>query len=189
MSNGIPFNKIDRTWTLFLDRDGVINVNKKESYVFNRNEFIWLPGVIEAIAYLRTIFGKIVVLTNQRGVSKGLMDEPALIDIHGFMAELLEASAAKLDAIYYCTHGDDTHPDRKPNTGMAMKAKEQFPEIDFMKSIMVGDKESDVLLGKNINAYTILISEGPDRSPETRADAIMFSLMELADIIRAAQKE
>ncbi|MEO5905919.1 MAG: sugar phosphate nucleotidyltransferase, partial [Saprospiraceae bacterium] len=78
----MDFTLIDQSWTLFLDRDGVINVNKDESYVFTKDEFQFIPGVNEAIASLSKVFGKIIIITNQRGIGKGLMDELALNEIH-----------------------------------------------------------------------------------------------------------
>src|SRR5687768_6156000 len=74
--------RIDRTWTLFLDRDGVINQNKDESYVFHKGEFEFLPGAVEAIRILSSHFGKVIIVTNQRGIGKGLMTEAALQEIH-----------------------------------------------------------------------------------------------------------
>jgi histidinol phosphatase-like enzyme len=87
-----PFLRLplDSSWTLFLDRDGVINVNKPESYVFNTKEFIFCEGALEAIARVSKVFGKVIVITNQRGVGKGLMTEEDLQEIHSYMKEKIE---------------------------------------------------------------------------------------------------
>lgn len=148
---------IDKTWTLFLDRDGVINVNKDESYVYHKGEFQFSEGAVEAISKLSTLFGRIIVVTNQRGIGKGLMDEKALGEIHQHMIDEIEKAGGRIDALYYCAIDDDKHHDRKPNPGMPLEAGMMFPDIVFSKSIMVGDKISDMQLGRNIGAYTVII--------------------------------
>ena len=80
-------SKIDKSWTLFLDRDGVINVEKKDSYVLNIAEFIFSEGVQQAIKLLSEIFGLILIVSNQRGVSKGVMSLDDLHDVHAYMLE------------------------------------------------------------------------------------------------------
>lgn len=153
-----PDNILDKNWTLFLDRDGVININKDDSYVFNRNEFIFSDGALEALFVLSEIFGRIIVITNQRGVGKGLMTLEDLQDIHAYMQQKIDDTCGRIDDIFYCVSPDDTHPDRKPSPGMAHKAKEKYPEIDFSKSIMIGDKNADMQWGRNIGALTVWIA-------------------------------
>jgi D-glycero-alpha-D-manno-heptose 1-phosphate guanylyltransferase len=152
----IPYTGIDRTWTLFLDRDGVINTDDGD-YVRNKETFAFASNALKAIAALSRRFGRIIVLTNQRGVEKSLMTEGTLNEIHSFMQSEVEKAGGRIDAIYYCTSLFNDHPDRKPNPGMALKAKHQFPDIDFQKSIMVGDKLIDMQLGRNIGAHTVLV--------------------------------
>ncbi len=159
---------IDNTWTLFLDRDGVININKEDGYVQHRGEFIFTEGAIEAICRLGQIFDRIIVVTNQRGIGKGLMTAADLEDIHAYLIKKIGYCGGRIDAIFYCPEDEDTHPDRKPNPGMAYKAKEMFPDIDFEKSVMVGDKEIDILWGKNIGAHTVRIAPaggGANKNP------------------------
>jgi histidinol-phosphate phosphatase family protein len=154
---------VDKSWTLFLDRDGVINVNKHESYIYNCNEFFFREGALEAIASLSEQFGKIIVITNQRGVGKGLMTVEMLEEIHQFMNEKISCVGGRIDDIFYCTALEMDHPDRKPNPGMAWKAKEKYPEIDFAKSIMIGDKSTDMQWARSIGAFGVLISPNPLR--------------------------
>ena len=71
----IDLKKIDAGWTLFLDRDGVINVEKEDSYILHYNEFVFYEGVPEALRHCASVFGRIVIVTNQRGIGKG--SEPA----------------------------------------------------------------------------------------------------------------
>ncbi len=171
-----PLNlkEVDKSWTLFLDRDGVINVNKDESYVFHKGEFQFLPGAIEAISKLSELFGKIIVVTNQRGIGKGLMDEKALGEIHQHMIDEIEKGGGRIDALYYCSIDDDKHHDRKPNPGMILEAAEMYSEIDLSKSIMVGDKMSDMHLGRNVGAYTVMILMSHRGSTENHCDIDMW---------------
>lgn len=157
-NNPLPSLKVDSSWTLFLDRDGVINVNKEKSYIFNRDEFVFTDRATEALASVAGLVGRIIVVTNQRGVEKGLMSLEDLADVHAYMVDNIEKAGGRIDAIYYCTSLEDDHPDRKPNIGMPLKAQQLFPEIDFSKSIMVGDKSSDMQLGRNIGAVTVWIA-------------------------------
>ncbi len=166
----LPKQSIDETWTLFLDRDGVINQNMDESYVTHRDEFQFLPGAKEAIRDLSRIFGKIIIITNQRGIGKGLMDAQALSDIHDYMIEELEVAGGMIDALYYCPIVDDKHFDRKPNPGMPLEAAHMYPEIDLRKSVMVGDKMSDMFLGRNIGAYTVMITSSQSGGVGEHAD-------------------
>ena len=146
---------IDQSWTLFLDRDGVINHEKKMDYVYRYSEFVFHDRVKEAMKIFSHYFGKIILVTNQRGVGRGLMSEEDLIDIHVKMLADIEKSGGRIDEIFYCTSTDDEHPNRKPNPGMAFLAKKKIPQIDFQKSIMVGNNLSDMQFGRNAGMYTI----------------------------------
>jgi D-glycero-alpha-D-manno-heptose 1-phosphate guanylyltransferase len=184
-----PFDILDRTWTLFLDRDGVININKDDSYVFNRNEFIFKEGTLEAISKLSDFFGRIIVITNQRGVGKGLMSESDLEDIHQYMREKIEGTCGRIDDIFCCTSTDDNHPDRKPSPGMAHRAKEKYPEIDFSKSIMIGDKDVDMQWGRNIGSLTVLIRSErfKDSISLSDVDLACNSLFEFAHLLQLSE--
>jgi len=182
----IDYSLIDKSWTLFLDRDGVINEDKIGSYIFNRNEFIFMPGAAEAIKIFSDVFGLIVIVTNQRGVGKGLMTVEDLEDIHIYMREGLAKLGGKIDKIYFAPDLHNGGPNRKPLPGMAHQAKADFPQIDFHKSIMVGNKLSDMEFGRNIEAKTIFI---PSTNPETpfphsMIDERLDSLYELAKCLR-----
>ena len=164
-------SQIDKTWTLFLDRDGVINHEKKEDYILNWKEFHFYDGVTQAIKILSQIFGTIVMVTNQRGVGKGLMSSTDLTDIHNNMLAIIDKSEGRLDKIYYCDSMDNDCYDRKPNPGMAYQAKKDFPQIDFRKSIMVGNKLSDMKFGKNAGMYTVYLDT---TNPEVPSDEALI---------------
>src|ERR1700712_4813170 len=139
----LDLNAIDKSWTLFLDRDGVLNHDKVGSYIFNTGEFKFYDGTLDAMKIFNSLFANIVIVTNQRGVGKGLMSELDLMQIHNKMLQDVEAAGGRIDAIYYATSLDNSHPERKPHPGMALKAKADFQEINFGKSIMVGNNISD----------------------------------------------
>jgi D-glycero-D-manno-heptose 1,7-bisphosphate phosphatase len=150
-----------KDWTLFLDRDGVINLRLQDDYVKRWDEFVFLDGAIEAIVALSRQFARVVVVTNQQGVGKGLMREDDLKMIHAKMVEAIAHAGGKIDRVYYCTAlAQEDAPCRKPNPGMAQQAKHDFPEINFRKSLMVGDSLSDILFGKNLGMTTVLIASG-----------------------------
>ena len=143
--------------TLFLDRDGVINVLRPHDYVKTWDEFEFTGGAIEALRILSPLFRHIVVVTNQRGVGKGVMTEEALQTIHRKMIAAVAAGGGRIDAVYYCTDRNEDSPNRKPNTGMAQQARRDFPYIDCSKTILVGDSGSDMEFGRRIGAETVLI--------------------------------
>ncbi|MCL4161429.1 UNVERIFIED_CONTAM: hypothetical protein GTU68_032924, partial [Idotea baltica] len=149
----------DSSWALFLDRDGVINRKLPEAYVRYWEEFEFLPGVLENIQVLTSYFAYTFLVTNQQGIGKGLMDEKMLKGIHQKMENNILEYGGKLDAIYYCPHlaSNLACTCRKPQSGMALKAKEEFPKIDFSKSLMVGDADTDMVFGKNLGMITIQV--------------------------------
>lgn len=153
----LDLKQVDKTWTLFLDRDGVLNHDKEGSYIFNTGEFRFYDGVLDALKIFNKLFGDIIIVTNQRGVGKGMMSELDLMQIHNKMLQEIEAAGGRIDAIYYATSLDNNHPERKPHPGMALKAKADFPEIDFTKSIMVGNNLSDMDFGRNAGMHTVFM--------------------------------
>jgi histidinol-phosphate phosphatase family protein len=152
---------IDPNWTLFLDRDGVINVLRVDDYVKNLDEFIFNAGAIAAISYLNTFFSRTIVVTNQQGVGKGLYSEKTLNEIHKYMVEEIANLSGKIDAVYFAPElKDENSLMRKPGIGMALAAKEKFQEIDFSKSLMIGDSKSDMAFADNAGMKKILINHG-----------------------------
>jgi histidinol-phosphate phosphatase family protein len=146
--------------TLFLDRDGVINVRLIDDYVKQWEEFEFEEGALEAISIFAKYFDTIVVVSNQQGVSKGLMSEQDLISIHKKMKQEIENKGGRIDEIYYCTAlRKENHFCRKPQVGMGLRARKQFKSIRFKQSIMVGDSTSDMQFGKRLKMQTIFISE------------------------------
>lgn len=179
-------NQIDKSWTLFLDRDGVINHRPIGDYVKNWDEFEFLPGVLEAIKKLSGVFGKIIVVTNQQGIGKGLMTVEGLADIHQKMISEIEKYGGKVDAVYFCPNlkGEDENC-RKPGTAMAQLAKKDFPEIILEKSIIAGDMESDMLFGRNAGMKTVFINTNKLILPVNLLDAEFENLLIFSQQISA----
>jgi histidinol-phosphate phosphatase family protein len=151
---------LDSTWTLFLDRDGVINKRLPGDYVKELSEFEFLPGVPEAIAELSKIFGRIIVVTNQQGIGKGLYGETDLAKIHAFMIGEIQKAGGKIDAVFHAPQlASENSPMRKPGIGMALKAKENFHEIDFKRSVMAGDTASDMEFARRAGMKAFFIGE------------------------------
>ena len=155
---------INPNWTLFLDRDGVINVEKNEDYVKNWSEFEFYTNSLLALPLLANKFNRIVIITNQKGVGKRLMSITDLDTIHANMISRIVQLGGRIDHIFYCTDLDNSAINRKPQPGMAYQAKEKFNEIDFSNSIMVGNRMSDMEFGRNAGLHTIFLTT---TDPET----------------------
>ncbi len=149
---------VNHNTTLFLDRDGVINVRPIDSYVFTPDQFIFINGVKEALACFAKIFSRIIVVTNQQGIGKNLMTMDDAHRIHSQMIEAVSTSGGRIDKVFVAPNlKSDQSIMRKPNIGMGLKAKEYFPDIDFDNSIMVGDTVSDISFGKKLKMTTVVV--------------------------------
>jgi D-glycero-D-manno-heptose 1,7-bisphosphate phosphatase len=177
---------IDKNWTLFLDRDGVINYENPGTYVRNWDEFIFYPEAIENIAYFNTKFERLILATNQRGVTRGIMTVADLENIHTNMLRSIMDKNGKIDQIYYCLDAEPMSPCRKPNPGMAFQAVKDFPEINLRKSIMVGNNISDMQFGKNAGMKTIfLLTTKPEHIlPDKDIDLHFNNLNEFASALK-----
>lgn len=180
----LDLSTIDKTWTLFLDRDGVLNEDKVGSYIFHPDEYVFYDGVPQAFRLLKEKFGRIIIATNQRGVGRGLMSVADLDEIHHRMLSVIEENGGKIDAIFYASSINNDDPVRKPNPGMAIKAKEKFPEIDFSRSIMIGNNISDMQFGRNAGMYTIFLTTTTPVMPLPNPD-IDLSFNSLTDFAKA----
>lgn len=183
----LDLKQIDKSWTLFLDRDGVINHDKDNDYIRNWDEFRFYDETLEALAIVEKIFGRIVLVTNQKGVGRGLMSLEDLTNIHTNMFAVIEDSKGRIDKAYFCTDLSDESPDRKPNPGMAHQAKRDYPEIDFSKSIIVGNRTSDMAFGRNAGIHTVFLATTHPHTayPDPLIDLRFNNLLEFA---RACQQ-
>ncbi|MFU8843028.1 MAG: D-glycero-alpha-D-manno-heptose-1,7-bisphosphate 7-phosphatase [Bacteroidales bacterium] len=183
----LPSFRIDKTWSLFLDRDGVINKRLPGGYVKEWEAFVFLPGVLEAMKIFSGIFGKIFIVTNQQGIGKGIMTEAELTRLHDRMLEEIRYEGGFIHKIYHSPYREEEKSIfRKPNPGMAKKAKIDFPEIDFKRSIMIGDSITDMEFGKNLGMITFLISDPVQpvtKEERESADMVFPGLLQVAELL------
>lgn len=182
----LDLKTINTDWTLFLDRDGVINRDKVGDYVYNVEEFVFCEGALEALRYFNKQFRRIVVVTNQKGVGKGLMTVDDLNSIHQYMMFQVQSAGGRIDHIYYCTALDNNDPNRKPNPGMAFQAYQDFPDIAPSRSLVAGNNLTDMEFGRNAGCRTLFIrSTLPDLPlPHPAIDLAMDSLADLAKALQ-----
>lgn len=170
---------IDDKWTLFLDRDGVINERLINDYVKQLNELRILDGVPEAIGQFNELFKRIVVVTNQQGIGRGMMTEEDLADIHGYMSNVFEGYGGKIATYYFAPQLKAQNSIyRKPGVGMGLQAKKDYPDIDFKKCLLIGDSESDIDFGMKLGMKTIMLTNGSNVS--SKADYIFKDLQSVA---------
>jgi D-glycero-D-manno-heptose 1,7-bisphosphate phosphatase len=188
IDSGIKEKKY-KNWTLFLDRDGVINIESVGSYITTWEEFQFHEGVLEALSNLNHIFSTIVVVSNQRGVGRGIMNIDALTNISRNMKVAVAAAGGRIDKVYTCTAVADEDHNRKPNAGMALQAKEDFPEIDFKQSVMVGNSVSDMEFGKRLGMHSVFLTtkHKPFELPNDLIDEQYTSLQSWARTLTAAE--
>jgi D-glycero-D-manno-heptose 1,7-bisphosphate phosphatase len=147
---------------VFLDRDGVLNARPPEhEYVMSADQFDWLPGAREAVVQLKRAGWKVAVVSNQRGVARGLVSPETLAEIEERMQADLGPGAA-LDGFFYCPHDLDESCDcRKPRPGLIVRAAAELG-VEPGGSWMIGDDESDIAAGRAAGCSTILIAPDCD---------------------------
>jgi histidinol-phosphate phosphatase family protein len=179
-------SKIDGKWTLFLDRDGVLNERIVDDYVRHWDDWVWNEGALEAIATLSKRFGKIIVVTNQRGIARGLYSEQDLAAIHAKMIADVQAAGGRIDAVYHCPHDKDGGCNcRKPKPGMLLQAGREHPEVDLKLSLLVGDSVSDMEAAKAARVPAVFIGKVRIDLP----DNVLTALPDLATFARLFEGE
>ena len=144
--------------TLFLDRDGVLNRHILGDYVRTPEMWEWMPGILQAMALWARKFSHIVLVTNQRGVGKGVMTDAQLAKVHAHMMQGVLEAGGRIDLVLACTSVSEEDPRRKPNPGMFYEACDLFPDIDAKSSVMLGDAPSDAAFAKNCGIPFILLN-------------------------------
>ena len=168
--------------TCFLDRDGVLNRKMPEGqYVRRWSEFEVLPGVVEAIRNLNDAGIRIIVVSNQRGIAKGLYSETDVEEIHARFQHVLAANGARIDGFYFCPHDKAGCDCRKPRIGMFDQAGHDFPAIAAASSAMIGDSLSDIEFGHRLGMLTILLDGDKSQERPGAAEAVV-----LADLCSAS---
>ena len=157
-----------RLQACFLDRDGVLNRKMPEGqYVSQWSKFKVLPGVVEAIRRLNEASVLVIVVSNQRGIAKGLYTESDVLDIHARFQASLNADGAHIDRFYFCPHDQNECECRKPRAGMFKQARRDFPALRAEACAMIGDSISDIEFGRRLGMRTVWIK---GRAAQARPD-------------------
>jgi D-glycero-D-manno-heptose 1,7-bisphosphate phosphatase len=166
---------------IFLDRDGVINVD--HGYVSKIENFQFTDGIFEVLKYFKNLGYLLIVVTNQSGIGRGYYTSEDFETLTAWKLNELEKNRIFIDEVYHCPHDPDSGCEcRKPAAGMLLCAKERF-DIDMDSSWMIGDKKSDIDAGYNAGVKnTILISN--DCSDKKGAKYCVNSVLDIIDIIK-----
>ena len=145
---------------IFLDRDGVINVKAPAGeYIRTWQEFQLIPAVVDWIRLFNVLDFLVVVVTNQRGVARGVVEPADLGEIHRRMVHQLAGEGARVDDVFACPHEENSCNCRKPGTGLVLEAAEKW-NIDISRSVMIGDSESDRQLAENCGMRFVCVRDG-----------------------------
>jgi D-glycero-D-manno-heptose 1,7-bisphosphate phosphatase len=169
---------VPRFGTVFLDRDGTVNVKAPEGqYVTSPGDLVLVPGAAAAISRLNAASVQVILVTNQRWLS-GRPDVAPYERVHARLEELLAEQGAHLDAAYYCPHASDSCRCRKPAPGMLERAAEER-RFSLTNAVMIGDRESDIAAGRAAGTATILLS-----AEEKTPSSANYIAVDLAEAVR-----
>ena len=168
---------------IFLDRDGTINFDK--NYLYKINDFVFIPGAIEALKMLQQAGFLLIIITNQSGIARGFYTEEDFQRLNSWVLAELEKNGIKISAVYYCPHSPDAKCQcRKPNLGLFETAIKDF-DIDIASSFAVGDKLRDCAICEKTKCKGFLITN----KKETRKNIKnVSSLLEAAEYIVKEEK-
>ncbi|MCK5828235.1 D-glycero-beta-D-manno-heptose 1,7-bisphosphate 7-phosphatase [Candidatus Bipolaricaulota bacterium] len=189
-----PF--VQRGGAVLLDRDGVIN--QQTAFVNVPDDLVLVEGAATAIARLNEAGWPVAIITNQGGIAMGYLTEDMLHKIHERMEQLLTEENAHVDAIFYCAHHEHAKlPEyklncqcRKPNIGMLEQARDKL-DIELSKSVVVGDRTTDILAGIRAGCSTILVqtgAAGKDREIVAEPDTVVADISVAVDLILSPLK-
>ena len=164
---------------LFLDRDGVINI--EENYLYKIEDFTFIDGIFELVKYYENMGYKIFVVTNQSGIARGYYSQEDFLLLTSWMIDTFHKNSITISKVYFCPH----HPSisgecscRKPNPGMLLEASEEF-NIDMSRSIMIGDKERDIEAGINAGVLETYLFDETRMARKSKATKIVSKLDEI----------
>ena len=175
---------------IFLDRDGVLIENRAD-YVREWSHIQFFPEAIQALAHLHGY--KVVIVTNQSGVGRGLISLKVAHDINDELIKLIKENNGHIDGVFMCPHApSDQCNCRKPNPGLLLQAAEEL-SLDLSRSWMIGDAWSDLLAGKAAGVHRVALlktGRGSDQLLEPRPEGLVdyFVFNDLADALRTIQK-
>jgi histidinol-phosphate phosphatase family protein len=181
-STYLPSKEALKEFTVFIDRDGVINEPIVDDYARTPDDFDFCQGAIDALAFLKKHCKYLILVTNQQGIHRELMTEQDLQNVHLKMYKSLKnKSIGYFDAVFYAPYlKSENHLWRKPNTGMILKAQTCFQDIDWQKCMMIGDSPTDMQLADNMNITKIRIG-----NPQFNFDNQDFQFASLKDFVAA----
>jgi len=169
---------------VFLDRDGVINIEK--DYLYKIEDFEFIDGVFDSLKYLLSLNFKLVVVTNQSGIARGYYTSEDFDKLTNWMVEEFKKDGINISGVFCCPHGpDDGCGCRKPNIGMVKSTQKLF-DIDFENSWLIGDKNSDIMMAKNSGIKnTIQVKSGHSFDQNnSKADFVLDSIKDIKNIIK-----
>jgi len=170
---------------LFIDRDGVINVEK--NYLHKQEDFEFIDGVFKSLRFFHEKGYLLIVITNQSGIGRGYYTEEEYQKLTLWMIEEFAANGVDIAKVYHCPHVEkDECECRKPNPGMIVSAQKEFG-IDLENSWLIGDKESDIEAGINAGVGTLVIAKSGHQIDEsaTKADLVVDSIAQLPSLLKA----
>jgi D-glycero-D-manno-heptose 1,7-bisphosphate phosphatase len=172
--------------TVFLDRDGTINVKAVAGeYIRSPAEMVLLPGAAKAVAALNAAGLRTVLVTNQRWLSEPSADPACFAAVHDRLEQLLADEGARLDAAYHCPHAADSCDCRKPLAGMLLRAAREH-SLNLAESVMIGDSDPDVMAGRAAGTATVLLRAGGDEG--AGADVVVDDLAAAVRLILSAKE-
>ena len=173
---------------IFVDRDGVINRDKSD-YVRSWGEFEFLPNVFTGLRKLTSLGYKIIIISNQAGIAKGLYTEASLAEITEKMLERIRRNSAAIHAVHYCPHrNEDNCACRKPKIGLFKQAL-LGKSVDISNTFYIGDSQRDIEAGKNLGCKTILVLTGHTKSEQEignfkfRPDFVAVDLLDAVESV------
>jgi D-glycero-D-manno-heptose 1,7-bisphosphate phosphatase len=174
-----------RPATVFLDRDGTINVKAPEGeYITRPEDLVLLPGAADAVRRLNEAGVEVVVVTNQRGIARGLMSEDDYTAVTGVLADRLAEHGARWRAVFHCPHEAGACRCRKPETGLIDRARVEVPGLDVTGAVLIGDSESDVEAGRRAGLRTVLLADPVSaRARASAADQVAPTLAAAVDLL------
>ena len=167
--------------TIFLDRDGVIN--KEVNYLHKIDDFEFIDGIFKTCLYFQNLGYKIIIITNQSGISRGYYSLSDYQKVTQWMLEQFQYKNVNILDVFHCPHGPDSTCDcRKPKPGMFLKAKAKH-NTDMEKSWMIGDKEIDIIAANRAGIHNTILLKNSYKIDKSKASFFLDSIQRAKQII------
>ncbi len=174
--------------TIFLDRDGTINEEAEDEMVDSMDKVKILPNTIAALKLLKNTDFRLFIITNQIAIGLGRLSLNDFNKINNYILGKLRVSGIKIEQTYMCPHlpGDNCEC-RKPKPGMIKQAYKKY-DINLKESYVIGDRETDILMGKKVGCKTILVKSGISKTNDAKADYFAEDLLDAVEFILTNEK-